>query len=615
MAAIAGAALFGAGVVTFGVFYGLYKAVDVSASAIQEHRRKSRASSLSEEVKEADQRRMAALRIHQQVQQSTTLAPHLMISGRQGLDQRDMEIVWSQNLFPPLQQPCVSCHMEWVDENAQNPQDHSLPPLPTLYVIAYDQKRQVLDHSTSNRAEFGMRLDPAAHHLALVLFFDRNHFTDYQRQHLFFQFRLSPAAHPDNLEDVAQIEAITSRGATPGQFPFFYRSLADLTRHDFYALSVLTQNLCPDSAETPIWSHTTLNHSFSPPDDNAFTYCRDFLLTPHLLCDASTSQNGVIKFSVPVRLTLICWDRLHRLINHISDTFDSMFPGSVTTFNLSDVNFPEICTFALLMRPFDGEMEMATIKTLEILVNEKFLAGGSHLNLTHHVPLLSGHRLIHHCRDNETTVVDSRWHLMSRLQVASIQEVGSGEAKEKWLRDSFGVPLVPLTVLEVTVHEAKGLAPKDSNGLSDPYVEITLEVPEEEKQIGSHFHYKTTRKEKTLNPVWDQAVMRFHLTSTCSLASPHVLMFRVMDYDYRWKSDPEGILTYQILEHRLPISASLPLRCDPVHPKEKVSGLLKFSIVPREEQNLSPLTPVDIKSRGSAIKPPTARSRSSSFRK
>ena len=58
--------------------------------------------------------------------------------------------------------------------------------------------------------------------------------------------------------------------------------------------------------------------------------------------------------------------------------------------------------------------------------------------------------------------------------------------------------------LELTIISGKDLAPKDSNGKSDPYVMIWPPVLHED--IGGKYHkaFKTSIIEKTLNPEWNQ---------------------------------------------------------------------------------------------------------------
>lgn len=55
----------------------------------------------------------------------------------------------------------------------------------------------------------------------------------------------------------------------------------------------------------------------------------------------------------------------------------------------------------------------------------------------------------------------------------------------------------PELLLNVEVIEAKDLKPKDSNGLSDPFVTLYL------ASSNSH-RYNTSVKNTTLNPVWEE---------------------------------------------------------------------------------------------------------------
>lgn len=604
-----GIGLVAAAAVVGGVGYGAFKVVQISAIAISNHRDEARSKRRAKERRKADQERREELSLQREVEESVASSSHLMISGRAAFDPRGLEVVWSENLFPLLRNPFVFCEMEWVwDDEISRSRNSSLPPFPNVVLVGYDQMHKSVGSSSCGDAKFVVNLDPNAQHLALYLNFGKISYTEYQRQHLSLQLRLVPAADQNCPEDVEMIEDMNSRGLSVGQFPFFFHSLADLSRQDYYALSVISQN-----AITPRWSYTTLDHSLSPVGDNPITYIADFLLTPHLLCDATASNNGMITFSAPVRLSLMCWDRFHRPIEQISENFAVAHPDPVAEFHLADVQAPEISTFALISRP--AEDASSVIKRLEMSMNMRCLGGRSNVHLNQRHALVSGHRLIHHVRDAATTVVDPCWHLINRLDLAPCDPSSTPENQDQWMRQSFGIPLVPLTVLDVTIHGAHKLAPKDSNGLSDPYVKTYLEIPEQEKPEGKHFRFTTVTKSNTLNPTWENAVMRFHLKSTCSLGSPHLLKFLVFDYDNPLKSDFEGKLTYDILQYRLPIrQANMPLLSDPEYPGEKVTGLLQFSIIPREENAMLPVLPhsKDIKSKGRLVK---SRSRSSSFRK
>lgn len=55
----------------------------------------------------------------------------------------------------------------------------------------------------------------------------------------------------------------------------------------------------------------------------------------------------------------------------------------------------------------------------------------------------------------------------------------------------------PKILLNVEVVEAKDLVPKDSNGLSDPFVTLYL-------ASNSAHRYNTSVKTGTLNPVWEE---------------------------------------------------------------------------------------------------------------
>lgn len=57
----------------------------------------------------------------------------------------------------------------------------------------------------------------------------------------------------------------------------------------------------------------------------------------------------------------------------------------------------------------------------------------------------------------------------------------------------------PLYSLLTSVDRAANLPPMDTNGLADPYVKLRL-LPES----SSASKQKTERKEKTLDPEWDE---------------------------------------------------------------------------------------------------------------
>ncbi|CAF4876956.1 unnamed protein product, partial [Rotaria sp. Silwood1] len=83
----------------------------------------------------------------------------------------------------------------------------------------------------------------------------------------------------------------------------------------------------------------------------------------------------------------------------------------------------------------------------------------------------------------------------------------------------------------------KNLRPCDSNGLSDPYVEVQLcprfLYPHIEKQQTSVI------KKKTLNPQFNEK-FEFRLTEKECNLSGEIVHFIVMDHDLMWSNDFEG---------------------------------------------------------------------------
>lgn len=63
----------------------------------------------------------------------------------------------------------------------------------------------------------------------------------------------------------------------------------------------------------------------------------------------------------------------------------------------------------------------------------------------------------------------------------------------------------PEILLNVEVIEAKDLVPKDSNGLSDPFVTLYL-------VSNSSHRYNTSVKTGTLNPVWEEHFALYVIT-------------------------------------------------------------------------------------------------------
>lgn len=72
------------------------------------------------------------------------------------------------------------------------------------------------------------------------------------------------------------------------------------------------------------------------------------------------------------------------------------------------------------------------------------------------------------------------------------------EGKAFWLMPKTW--LIQSTLYVCVVRECRNLPPMDANGLADPYVKLRL-IPE----MSSSVKQKTERKEKTLNPVFNES--------------------------------------------------------------------------------------------------------------
>ena len=95
------------------------------------------------------------------------------------------------------------------------------------------------------------------------------------------------------------------------------------------------------------------------------------------------------------------------------------------------------------------------------------------------------------------------------------------------------------TTLTCNVVEAQNLAPKDSNGLSDPYIKLKL-LP----QNGSSRSWKTETIKRNLNPKWNE-------TFTIDLQEgdkEHRLMLECWDWDKSSRDDFMGAMSFGISE-------------------------------------------------------------------
>ncbi|CAF4311057.1 unnamed protein product [Rotaria sp. Silwood2] len=148
--------------------------------------------------------------------------------------------------------------------------------------------------------------------------------------------------------------------------------------------------------------------------------------------------------------------------------------------------------------------------------------------------------------------------------------------------------------LYVEIISCKNLKSCDSNGLSDPYVEIQLcpkyLYPHIEKQ-------QTSIVKKTLNPSFNEK-FEFRLTEKECTLSGGFIHFTVMDHDLMWSNDFEGEAFLEIL--KLPgIPNDSTNDCRPLDELKKIELSLTHPKVVRSriieilEQRISDKTAID----------------------
>eukprot|EP01130_Rhizamoeba_saxonica_P018502 TRINITY_DN928_c0_g1_i2.p1 TRINITY_DN928_c0_g1~~TRINITY_DN928_c0_g1_i2.p1 ORF type:complete len:189 (-),score=39.12 TRINITY_DN928_c0_g1_i2:51-617(-) len=83
-------------------------------------------------------------------------------------------------------------------------------------------------------------------------------------------------------------------------------------------------------------------------------------------------------------------------------------------------------------------------------------------------------------------------------------------------------PLVPLwSSIVISIKKGAGLAAKDLNGKSDPFVMVSTVIEQQQEVI-----FKTKIKHETLNPVWKDATFQLDYSPDLS-----ILHFNVKDHD------------------------------------------------------------------------------------
>jgi len=87
-------------------------------------------------------------------------------------------------------------------------------------------------------------------------------------------------------------------------------------------------------------------------------------------------------------------------------------------------------------------------------------------------------------------------------QVVQRRSVNFGTFKGRPVSTSYSKATVPSGILEVHLIAGRKLAPKDSNGLSDPYARIYF--CDKDGKIVDHIKKKSTTVKKTLNPKWNE---------------------------------------------------------------------------------------------------------------
>ena len=100
-----------------------------------------------------------------------------------------------------------------------------------------------------------------------------------------------------------------------------------------------------------------------------------------------------------------------------------------------------------------------------------------------------------------TTVDGNRGSLSRQQEIKRLMFRRKSTATSSPQETTMSNP-TPIT-LSITVISATELAAADSNGLSDPYVSLTIQ-DSSGTTGGSHLSKKTNVMKKTLNPVWNE---------------------------------------------------------------------------------------------------------------
>lgn len=91
--------------------------------------------------------------------------------------------------------------------------------------------------------------------------------------------------------------------------------------------------------------------------------------------------------------------------------------------------------------------------------------------------------------------------------------------------------------VKLDVISAENLIPQDINGLSDPFVQITL-MP---KMMFPNLRMlQTLEKKKTLNPFFESESFTFNVSHELVMQEGAVMVFTVLDYDLIGRNDLEG---------------------------------------------------------------------------
>ncbi|XP_039273760.2 protein unc-13 homolog D-like [Styela clava] len=91
--------------------------------------------------------------------------------------------------------------------------------------------------------------------------------------------------------------------------------------------------------------------------------------------------------------------------------------------------------------------------------------------------------------------------------------------------------------IKVDIISAENLVPRDINGLSDPFVQLTL-MPR--MMFPTHRQVQTLHKKKTLNPIFEGESFSFKVNREDAQQDGTMIAFTVLDHDVIGKNDLEG---------------------------------------------------------------------------